>query len=202
MRWPRIAIFLVLTAAVMPAASHAAAEPLHAAATRADIQDIRGALPAGGLPPFVLTGLGLLIAGGLAMARYRMRRKETLLPLPAPEAGCDPIETVEQLAAAYQRGDLPPELLCFSLAALLRSVLAASTGLPATRLTTEELLDLAAVHDVLSAGKLTLAGRFLHLCDLVKFAGHQLTTGDAESLLGAARELLDGFTVEERHEVS
>jgi len=195
----RFALLLLLTAAVMSAAplSPADAAPV---VTPTDIHDIRGPLPTSGMPPFTLTCLGLLVAGGLTVTGLKVRRRRSVLPPLTPETGGNPVEMVDQFAAAYRKGDSPPDLLCLRLAGLLRTTLACWTGLPASRLTTGELLDRVAGLDLLTAGELALAGQLLTFCDRVKFAAHFPDAVEAEWLLGAARELL-GRPAEERHEV-
>lgn len=194
----RAGLHLVLAVIATFAAPFASAE-LPVAAT--DIRDIRGPLTSGGPPPFVLSGMGLLIAGGVVVARRKLRRREAPHPPTAPDIGSDPAGEVDRLAAAYRRGECPADMLCLRLAALVRTALAERSGLPASRLTTEELLEQAPSHDEPMAGKLDLAGRILSFCDLVKFAGHSPKDAEVERALEAARDLLGG-SMEERYGVS
>jgi hypothetical protein len=187
----RFAIPLLLGVALLFAAP---LSPSHAspAAIRTGIRDIRGPLPASAAPPFTLTVLGLLVAGALTLTWWQLRRRPSVpVPLP-PETVGKPVETVAGLAAWYRRGASPPDLLCLRLAALVRSGLACRTGLPASRLTTGELLDRLSIPDLLTERELVLAGQLLAFCDRVKFAGHTPDPVEAEWLLAAAGELLDG----------
>jgi len=191
---------LLLAAAAVPAAPlpPAQASP---GATRTEIRDLRGALPAAGVPPFILTSLGLLAAGALTLTWSGVRRRRPLHPPLPPGTGQNPVETVRQLGAAYRRGDFPPDILCLTLASLVRSAVSSRAGVAAHRLTTGELLDRLAGLRLLPARDLALAGELLGFCDLVKFARHQPDAVELQWLLTAVEELLDG-SWEERHEVS
>jgi hypothetical protein len=195
----RFAILLLMIAAAMSAGpiSPAEASP---AVSRTDISDIRGPLPTSGLPPFALTCLELLVAGGLTVIWSKLRRRRSTLAPLTPETVGNPVEILDQWAASYRRGDLPPDFFYLRTAALVRTTLACWTGLPASRLTTGELLDRVAVPELLAAGELALAGQLLTFCDRVKFAGHTPDAVEAEWLLAAARELL-GRPAKERHEL-
>jgi len=177
-----------------------AALPLPAPApTTSGILELRGALADPLSPPFALTLALLTVAAGLTLARLlysRVRRLPALLP--ADGAG-DPALTLGRYAARYRLGDASAELLCLRIAELVRGALALRTGLPASRLTTDELL--GRVPELLGAGELVALRRLLSFCDRVKFAGHGPDAGEAEWAIETAGELLAGKK-EERREVS
>jgi hypothetical protein len=175
----------------------------------AEIRDIRNPLPEGGPPPFTLTLIGILLTGGATAAWFRVRRAGMAPPAPVG-ADCrtpdcipdvDPCQALELLAESYRRGEVPTELFCLRIAALVRADLAARSGLPASRLTSGELLEHLRGPGLLTAGELSLADRVLSLCDWVKFAGHDAGVQEAKQLLATARELLAGQRGG-RHEVS
>lgn len=194
------AILLLLIAAAISAGpiAPAGASP---SVIREDISDIRGPLPASGVPPFALTCLELLVAGGFTAIWLKLRRRRTVLASLTTETVGSPVEILDQLAASYRVGCSTADLLCLHTAALVRTTLAFRTGLPASRLTTGELQYRVAVLDLLTEGDLALAGQVLTFCDRVKFAGHNPDAVEAEWLLAAAAELL-GRTAKERHELS
>jgi hypothetical protein len=197
----RIGFALALALAPVPLA--AAPAPGLSPPGGADLLDLRVLLPVTGPPPFLLTLL-VLLAGGSVLA-WRLRRRARLAPDPpaegAPETGDDPAQALGGLADWYRREGPPGELLCLRVDALLRSALELWTGLPAGRLTTDELLGRVSVPEGLWPGELALADQLLSFCDRVKFAGHAPRAEEVEWVLDAAGALL-GRTVEGRDEVS
>jgi hypothetical protein len=155
-----------------------------------DIRDLRGPLPAGGTPPFTLTFSELLAAGATALAWAGLRRRRTLRPPAAPEACGNPAELLERCSDSYHLGELTALLLCLRIAALLRTSLASWTELPATGLTSGDLLERLTLLNLLDSDQLARAGCLLDFCDRVKFAGHAPGAGEAEWLLAEARVLL------------
>lgn len=182
-------------------ASYSQASAKQFSSGSADISDLRRASPAGALPPFALTSFALLLAGGAGLAWSRVAKSSKPSAPAQAEPPLDPIRALGDLAASFRNGALPADLLCLQSAALLRSQLALRTGVPAARLTTEELLHSLTGPQLLCDADVALAGSLLDLCDRVKFAGQSLDRAQAEwllSSLGAFLEQAGG----ERHEVS
>jgi hypothetical protein len=149
-----------------------------------DIRDIRG--PKFTLPdwllPAVLAGGFLLALGAYGAWRWRRRRQRPLSLSPMELA----LQRLEDLRALM----LPASAAEFSVMVsdIVRSYIEQRFGVVATRRTTEEFL-----HDLLESSHASLArhrallGKFLHLCDFVKFGGLSLTPQSMESLRQSAR---------------
>jgi hypothetical protein len=148
-----------------------------------DIRDIRGPkfVPPGWLLPSVLAG-GVLLALS-AYGAWRWRRRQHLVPPSAFEVALQRLEDVRALM-------LPANAAEFSVMVsdIVRSYIEQRFDVIATRRTTEEFL-----HDLLESSHTSLArrrallGKFLHLCDFVKFGGLSLTPQNMESLRQSAR---------------
>lgn len=188
---------LVCPGLTWPATAPATTAP----AASSDIRDLRGPLPAEGLPPFALTSFAILALGGAGVAWSRAGRK----PLPpasaVPETAVDPLQSLGALAASFQSGALSAELLCLQLSVLLRLELGRRTGAPAPRLTSAELIQRLAASQLFSEVEIALAGTMLELCDRVKFGGQPLEQARAEWLLATLGAFLEADRGE-RHEVS
>lgn len=181
-------------AALLTDAAEGAAANAAAAATRADIHDVRGPVPVDALPPFALTGGALLLAAGLLWLRRHARRRPSIPP-PTPDEACvDPADRLASLADDYRRGDCPGELLILRLDGLLRGVLVGAIGLPARHLTSAEIRRWLTANET-AGGQVRIAlDHFLSLADRVKFAGHRPGRGEIESALGLAAELLGALS--------
>lgn len=186
---------LLCALTLYPAAAWSAADQL---------RDLRGPLPAAGLPPFALSLLLLLTAGWAGAVCFRAWRRPAPL---APCAASDPINPTDpagsllELSLCYRSGAFGVETLCQQLAALLRSELGRRSGVAAQGLTSEELLQLLGAGELAPPDEIAVAGRLLHLCDQVKFAGYRPEQAQTEWLLAAAERLLEQAR-EGRHEVS
>jgi hypothetical protein len=175
-----------LPAMGQPAESAAAAVPV-------DIRDIRGPVPVAVSTPFVVTGgLLLALAGGVLLLRREARRTASRLPPSPGETGQGPLDLLDRLAAEYRQGARPGDQLLIHLDGLIRATLAASTGLPAQRLTSAELLGQAEATVFRDMGARALLSDLLPLLDRVKFAGHQPGAADVDGALKAARALIEG----------
>jgi hypothetical protein len=152
-----------------------------------DIRDIRG-------PKFVFPGwlLPSVLAGGFVLAlgaygAWRWRRRGQRPPSLSPiELALQRLETLRALM-------LPSSAAEFSVAVsdIVRSYIEQRFGVVATRLTTEEFLrDLLESSHASLARHRALLGKFLHLCDFVKFGGLSLTLQNMESLRQSARSFV------------
>ncbi len=171
-------LILLLPAAFAVGAALAEPEQATPPVARGDIRDIRGFLPMEGLPPFVLTGGLLLLAGGLLLARRRAR-SGARLPVPSIAAPDDPLA---RLVADYREGRCPGDRLILRLDGLARDALAAGWGIPANRLTSRELRA--------RLPSIAPLDGFMALSDRVKFAGHVPGATEIEEALVLAAGLL------------
>ncbi|WP_026840916.1 hypothetical protein [Citrifermentans bremense] len=169
----------------MSAGLHAA---LAAAPLSATLASLRGPLPAPAAPPFTLTLLYLALSSLIVVA---WRRRKCLPPAGAAPP-FDPPQTLpllEEMAARFEAGQFSPEELCLILASFARVRLAQATGLPASRLTSAELLQQAEASGLLSASELEQAAELFELCDRVKFAAELPDSERARRSLELARAL-------------
>jgi len=172
----------VYLGAVLCAAAGAAAEPSAGAAgpgnSPEDIRDIRG-------PQFAVPWLfPALVAGGAALAggaygvwRWRRGRRRPRILSPFEVA----LQRLEGIQALMQ----PLSAREFSIAVsdIVRSYIEQGFKFTATHRTTEEFLrDLLESPNAALARHRALLSEFLHLCDLVKFAGISLTLQNMQSL--------------------
>jgi hypothetical protein len=156
-----------------------------ALAAPADIQDIRGPLPAAaGLPPFFLTALLLLLVGAL----WFFRRRRSAAP---PPAAPDARELLARLVVDYRQGACDSEQVVLRLDGILRRALAAITGIPAPWRTTAELRALLITR--LDAEQTASLDKLLSLCDQTKFAGHRPDGHEVDWALDVSAGLIDGL---------
>uniref|UniRef100_C6DZT9 DUF4129 domain-containing protein n=1 Tax=Geobacter sp. (strain M21) TaxID=443144 RepID=C6DZT9_GEOSM len=151
----------------MSAGPHAA---LAAAPLSATLAPLRGPLPAPAAPPFMLTLLYLLLCALIFIAwrsRARSHPAVAAIPLADPPEG---LPLLEEIAARFEAGQFSPAELCLVLASFARVRLTQATGLPASRLTSAELLEQAQASRLLTPAELKLAAELFQLCDRVKFA--------------------------------
>lgn len=168
----------------MSAGPHAA---LAAAPFSATLAPLRGPLPAPAAPPFTLTLFYLLLCALIFIAWRRRKRTPAAAPLPAdpPEA----LPLLEEIAARFEAGQFSPGELCLILASFARVRLTQATGLPASRLTSAELLEQAEASRLLTASELQQAAELFELCDRVKFAAELPDAERARRSLELARAL-------------
>lgn len=155
-------------------------------AAPADIHDIRGPLPPEAMPPFVPTGVWLAVLAGIFVLH---RRRQTIAELPAPEPPPDARMALSRLVAEYREGACLPDLVCIRLDVIVRDAVAAGGAIRAHHLTSIELRREAATH--LAKTTRTALDEILSLCDLVKFAGRQLSPAEIDGALVAAERLVD-----------
>lgn len=162
---------------------------LVAAPLSATLAPLRGLLPAPSAPPFTLTLLYLALSALVVIA---WRRRATSPPcraaIPtAPLSEGPPL--LEEIAARFEAGQFSPADLCLILASFARVRLTQATGLPASRLTSAELLEQAEAAKLLSASELARAAEFFQLCDRAKFAAELPDAERARRALELARAL-------------
>jgi hypothetical protein len=161
-----------------------AAAPLPAA-----LAPLRGPLPAPSAPPFALTLLYLVLCALIVVA-WRRRAGTASYAVPALHAPpTDTLPLLQEIAARFEAGEFSPEELCLVLASLARVRLAQRTGLPASRLTSTELLEQAKASELLTPVELEQAAELFQLCDRVKFAAHIPDGERARRSLELARAL-------------
>jgi hypothetical protein len=172
---------LVSPASTAPAVNPALASS--AAATAADIHDIRGPRP---VPSSDALVLELLLAALLALAAcavwswYRFSRTTAKLPY---ELALECLERSRDL--------MKPELareFSIEVSEIIRGYTEARFHVLATHRTTEEFLhDLLKPSDALLTNHRELLADFLQHCDLAKFARCTLTVAEMETMLQSAR---------------
>ncbi|ACH38826.1 hypothetical protein Gbem_1810 [Citrifermentans bemidjiense Bem] len=161
---------------------------LAAAPLSATLASLRGPLPAPEAPPFTLTLLYLALSAFIVIAWRRRKRLPpagAALPADAPET----LPLLEEVATRFEAGQFSPEELCIILASLARVSLSQRTGLPASRLTSAELLEQAEASGLLTPIELGQAAELFQLCDRVKFAAELPDDERARRSLELARLL-------------
>ena len=171
----------VLAAAAAGTSAQASAE---SSASAQDIRDIRGpkhVLP-GWLWPAVLAGGAVLALGAYGIWRWR-RRRQRAVPPSAFEIALQRLEEIRALMSPARAAEIS-----VTVSAIVRSYIEQRFDVIATRRTTEEFLNdlLESSHTSLASHR-ALLGKFLHLCDFVKFGGLSLTVQNMESLHQSAR---------------
>lgn len=170
-----------LAAAAPGASTQGSAEP---SASAGDIRDIRG--PKHVWPdwlwPAVLAGGVLLALGAYGIWRWRRRRQRPVTPSPF-EAALQRLEEIRALMSPANAAEFS-----VTVSAIVRSYIEQRFDVIATRRTTEEFLnDLLETSHASLASHRALLGKFLHLCDFVKFGGLSLSVQNMESLRQSAR---------------
>jgi len=156
-------------------------------ASAQDIRDIRGPknIRPGWLWPSVLAAGAVLTLSAYGVWRWRRRRQ---LPAPASpfEAALQSLEEIRALMSPTSAAEFS-----VTVSAIVRSYIEQRFNVVATRRTTEEFLSdlLESSHTSLASHR-DLLGKFLHLCDFVKFGGLSLTVQNMESLRQSARRFV------------
>lgn len=169
-----------------------AAAALSAAAVEStgpdDIREIRGYRSPVRLCPWLLPSGGALVLAGtaalLVRGRRRQRRSATSPPSPLSSE-----EALDLLARRFAAGE-ELSLLYAELSGVVRRSLEERTGLPALRLTTEELLSGISPSEGVLPEEADRLRSLLCRCDLVKFAGTVPTGADLGEDLAAARAII------------
>jgi hypothetical protein len=149
-----------------------------------DIRDIRGPkyVWPDWLLPAVLAGGVVLGLGAYGIWRWRRHPQLPLPPSPF-EAALQRLEEIRALMSPASAAEFS-----VTVSAIVRSYVEQRFDVIATRRTTEEFLsDLLTSSHASLVGHRALLGKFLHLCDLVKFGGLSLNVQNMESLRQSAR---------------
>jgi hypothetical protein len=157
-----------------------------------ELRDIKGPLPPDRLFPVLIpAGIAIILAGVImvfVIMRRGSRRGDSL-----PETvQLSPDAALDLLERRFREQPEDTGRLYQELSHLVRICLAERTGLPVSRMTTEEFLAQAAVT---GASPPDQADRFRVLllrCDRVKFAGYRPPLPETEATLTTARSLLCG----------
>lgn len=154
-----------------------------------DIAGIREIAPPSFAPPFILSGvLALLLAGLLFLA---FKRRQRIQPPTMAVQSADAAALLAQLVESMQLGQCPNDQAIIKLDALLRDEFEARAAVPACRLTTQELNEMAKRRDWLDADAQSRLNRFLMLSDRVKFSAYRPDDEDVATALHTVRILLD-----------
>jgi hypothetical protein len=149
-----------------------------------DIRDIRGPkyVWPDWLLPAVLAGGVLLALSVYGVWRRRQQRQRPLPPTPL-EVALQHLEDIRALMSPANAAEFSVKI-----SAIVRSYIEQRFNVIVTRRTTEEFLsELLEFSHTALASQRALLGKFLHLCDLVKFGGLSLDVQNMESLRQSAR---------------
>jgi hypothetical protein len=154
-----------------------------------DIAGIREIAPPTFAPPFILSGVLVLLLAGLIFLAYK--RRQLIQPPTMAVQSADTAAVLAQLAESMRLGQCPNDQAIIKLDALLRDEFEGRAAVPACRLTTQELNDMARRCDWLDADAQSRLSRLLTLCDRVKFSAFQPDHEDVASAMETVRILLD-----------
>lgn len=137
--------------------------------------------------------LGALLATAAALGARRLRARRRHRPDAAPPPPSPRATALRALAAVRASGPVAGarvEPHYRALSSVVRRYLEDQLGLRAPERTTEEFIREAARSGLLAPASQELVRAFLEQCDLVKFARHVPTAGDASAALAAAERLV------------
>jgi|GEM_PF-2249734 len=185
----RAALLLTLATTVLSAAP--AFGVTHGSlAASGELREIKGPLPPTLLFPWLPpVGSALLAVGVVVLLLLARRRSRRGVPSAKPlmlsaEAAFDLLER------RWAEDTEEIGLLYMELSRLVRLCLEERTGLPALRMTTEDLLAGIAAEGETFPEHADRLRRFLSRCDLVKFAGAKPTVAEVGDDLAAARAII------------
>jgi hypothetical protein len=177
---------LLLAALLLIGAPAAARQPPAAGASSA-IMAIRGPLPLQGPPPFACTGLLLAACLGMAMAaRARWRKHPGEAAVTIQLRGSDELATLRE---AYERDNLPVDLLFLRLSGIAGSCLVTGDH---GAMTSAELLEAAT--DKFAPERLAAAEELFAACDQVRFGDCRPDAAAVDAAFAAARLLMNGHS--------
>jgi hypothetical protein len=166
-----------------------------------EIREIKGPVPPGKLFPWLLpVGSAIILASGVTVLVISVRRGRRGEPphetaLLSPEAALDLLES----RFSGQREDV--DLLYQDLSNLVRACLERRSGLPASRLTTDEILAETSGTGGSSPEPVQRLRAFLQRCDLVKFAGYGPSATEIEESFAAARSIIHSADASSTHDL-
>jgi hypothetical protein len=166
-----------------------------------DIRDIKGPVPPGGLFPWLLpVGAAVILAGGVTVLVITVRRWRSGGP-PRETAFLSPETALDLLESRFygQREDV--DLLYQDLSNLVRACLERRSGLPASRLTTDEILAGTSGSGCSSPEPAQRLRVFLQRCDLVKFAGYDPSVTEIQESFAAARSIILSTGMSSSHDL-
>lgn len=164
-----------------------------------DVRDIKGpvAKPRDYTPLLWIGAAALALSALIGLLLRRLRRPRAAAaaaPRPVHELALDALAAL-QAAGLIDAGRY--EEFYVRLSAIVRAYIEARFRLRAPEMTTEEFLQAAQRRAQLGPAHRALLGQFLGEADLVKFARHHPTPGDAERAFAAGREFVRSTAPEE-----
>ncbi len=156
----------------------------------ADLHDIKSPLPPEKILSSRFAGGVVFMLLGLVLAGVLQRGRKSFAEASPDGRGEDADAALASLREKHLGQPEDTQLFYEELAHLVRGSLAAVAGIPALRLTTEELLRETTACNVFPAGGTDMLRDFLQLCDLVKFAGYVPSVTDIERSLTLAGEII------------
>jgi hypothetical protein len=131
--------------------------------------------------------LGMFVAG---VWWYRRRHRPTAAAAPKRPAHEIAFDELEQLIAAQlpEQGEM--KLFYQHISGILRRYIENRFAIHAPGQTTEEFLTNQRTNNILAPAHQQLLGRFLHHCDLVKFAEFQPASDDLQATFNAGRDFI------------
>jgi hypothetical protein len=165
----------------------------------AEVRDIKGPLakPRDYTPLLWLAAVVLAVLGAVTLLLRRLRRPHAAAPPPPRPVHELALEALAQLYAAGLVEAGRYEEFYVRLSAIVREYVEARFRVRAPEMTTEEFLQAAQRRVQLAPAQRALLGQFLGEADLVKFARHHPTPGDAERAFAAGREFVRSTAPEE-----
>ncbi|HSP99049.1 MAG TPA: hypothetical protein VL049_17640 [Candidatus Dormibacteraeota bacterium] len=164
-----------------------------------DVHDIKGPLakPRDYTPLLWIGAAVLAVLGLLVVLVRRLRRPQAAAAVPPRPLHELALEALDRLQAAGLIDAGQYEEFYVRLSAIVREYIEARFRLRAPEMTTEEFLQAAQRRAQLAPSHRALLGHFLGEADLVKFARHHPTPGDAERAFAAGREFVRSTAPEE-----
>jgi hypothetical protein len=156
-----------------------------------DIAGIREIAPPSFSPPFVRSGIAVLL---LVLLLFLLHKRRHRIQPPPSDREVPPGDTaalLAQLAESVRIGQCTNDQAITQLDELLRERFESCAGLPACRSTTQELNDITRHCDWLDSEVHSRLSRFLALSDRVKFSAYQPDHDDVATALQTVRILLD-----------
>lgn len=145
---------------------------------------------------WALAALATVAGAGFGVYRLLNRRRLARITPPRP-AHQVALEALARLRGARLLEAGQPKEYYVRLTDIVRTYLEGRFELRAPEMTTEEFLQAAQRNPQLAAAHRSLLAQFLSQSDLVKFARHVPSLGDAEGAYASAREFIESTKLEE-----